>query len=141
MSTKKLTYYENHDMIYIMQKHYINHEKGGENMYKGYKCSICGAQNVKLWRPEWQARPLICAECAEERQILKGDAKWQIDEEGNFLSESGEKTDKLSIELHSKETLLIPAIPCGKNRFWGYKALTSQRRESWKRLPTHKSEK
>lgn len=33
-----------------------------------YGCSICGKKNVKLWRPYGDSAPLICAECAEERQ-------------------------------------------------------------------------
>ncbi len=33
-----------------------------------YVCSICGKKNVKLWRPYGDSAPLICAECAEERQ-------------------------------------------------------------------------
>ena len=37
-------------------------------MKKPYECSICGKQNVKLWRPYGDAKPLICATCAEERQ-------------------------------------------------------------------------
>ena len=109
-----------------------------------YKCSICGAQSVKLWRPEWKAGPLFCADCAEERQILKGDSssKWQIDKNGKvFLSESKKKSDTFSIMLESEETLMVPAIPCGTKQFWGYKALTPQRRAIWKRLPTHKSKK
>lgn len=33
-----------------------------------YECSICRKRNVKLWRPSVDSVPLICAECAEERQ-------------------------------------------------------------------------
>lgn len=32
-------------------------------------CSICGRKGVKLWRPYMSTRPLICAECAEKRQV------------------------------------------------------------------------
>ena len=40
-----------------------------------YKCSICGRENVKLWRPYMDIEPLICATCAEERQ-----SPWEYDE-------------------------------------------------------------
>ncbi len=40
-------------------------------MKKPYECSICGRQNVKLWRPYMDTEPLICATCAEERQSPK----------------------------------------------------------------------
>lgn len=33
-----------------------------------YECSVCGKENVKLWRPYGDNAPLICARCAEERQ-------------------------------------------------------------------------
>lgn len=35
-----------------------------------YQCSICGKENVKLWRPYGNNEPLVCARCAEERQSL-----------------------------------------------------------------------
>ncbi len=38
---------------------------------ENYVCSICGKRNVKLWRPYMDTSPLICAECAEERQTPK----------------------------------------------------------------------
>lgn len=34
-----------------------------------YECSICGRKHVKLWRPYVGAEPLICASCAEKRQV------------------------------------------------------------------------
>ena len=40
-----------------------------------YKCSICGRENVKLWRPYMDLEPLICATCAEKRQ-----SPWEYDE-------------------------------------------------------------
>lgn len=33
-----------------------------------YKCSVCGRQKVKLWRPYGDDTPLLCASCAENRQ-------------------------------------------------------------------------
>ena len=37
----------------------------GHNLYK---CSFCGRNNVKLWRPYGDLEPLICAKCAEKYQ-------------------------------------------------------------------------
>jgi len=34
-----------------------------------YKCAACGEVGVKLWRPYMYNEPLICATCAEERQV------------------------------------------------------------------------
>ena len=36
---------------------------------RNYVCSICGKKNVKLWRPYMDEYPLVCAECAEKRQV------------------------------------------------------------------------
>lgn len=36
---------------------------------KDYVCSICGRKGIKLWRPYMGTGPLICAECAEKRQV------------------------------------------------------------------------
>ncbi|MDD4375225.1 MAG: hypothetical protein PHR25_00355 [Clostridia bacterium] len=37
-------------------------------MNKNYECSICEKKGVKLWRPNGETNPLVCASCAEERQ-------------------------------------------------------------------------
>ncbi len=37
-------------------------------MNKNYVCSICGKNGVKLWRPNSEVSPLVCAICAEKRQ-------------------------------------------------------------------------
>lgn len=78
-----------------------------------YVCSICGKRNVKLWRPCLNDAPLICAECAEERQSpreyeekiwtkvgekhfsgkLTGKKfplpKWKVDENGEIPTDMG----------------------------------------------------
>ena len=42
-----------------------------EYLKHNYHCSICGKAGVKLWRPYLHTEPLICANCAEERQALR----------------------------------------------------------------------
>lgn len=78
-----------------------------------YVCSICGKRNVKLWRPYMDITPLICAECAEERQSSReyeekiwskeGEArfsgiftgrrqplpKWKVNEKGKIPTDMG----------------------------------------------------
>lgn len=47
---------------------------------KNYKCTACGKENVKLWRPWGYSGPLLCAECAESRQIPREcqELKWEL---------------------------------------------------------------
>ena len=78
-----------------------------------YVCSICGKRKVKLWRPYMDTGPLVCAECAEKRQVPQeyeeviwkresGDcyigkttgkkiplSKWKVDEKGCVPSYDG----------------------------------------------------
>ena len=91
-------------------------------MKKPYECSICGKQNVKLWRPYMGTEPLICATCAEERQSpkeydeciwkMKGDhyvgtpterklplPKWKVNAEGKVPSYFGPGPDGLPMEM------------------------------------------
>ena len=37
-------------------------------MCKEYKCTFCGKEGVKLWRPLNKEKLLVCASCAEIRQ-------------------------------------------------------------------------
>ena len=47
-------------------------------MARDYKCGSCGKRGVKLWHPEGELEPLICATCAEKRQsqILYNEYSW-----------------------------------------------------------------
>ena len=51
-----------------------------------YVCSICGKRNVKLWRPYMDTTPLICAECAEERQSPREYEEKIWSKEGKWFS-------------------------------------------------------
>lgn len=60
---------------------------------ENYVCSICGKRNVKLWRPYMGTSPLICAECAEERQTPQeyDETIWNKEADGFY---TGTVTDK-----------------------------------------------
>lgn len=36
---------------------------------ENYRCTVCNRTGVKLWRPYGDSEPLICASCAEKRQV------------------------------------------------------------------------
>lgn len=38
-------------------------------MEERYVCHVCGRKYIKLWRPYAETEPLICAICAEKRQV------------------------------------------------------------------------
>ena len=91
-------------------------------MKKPYECSVCGRQNVKLWRPYMDTTPLICAKCAEERQSPQeydelnwkrvGDTyigdptgkklplpKWKVNKKGQVPSYNGPGSEGLDMEM------------------------------------------
>lgn len=98
---------------------------------ENYSCSLCGKTNVKLWRPYGHAVPLICAECAEKRQVKRTCVvyeweihgvvligtptggtieleKWKIDDEGNIPSQFiYDPNAKKPIELIEKLTVYL----------------------------------
>lgn len=98
---------------------------------ENYSCSICGKTNVKLWRPYGHATHLICAECAEKRQVKRtcvvyeweqhgmvligtptGETieleEWKIDDEGNIPSQFiYDPNEKKPIELIEKLTVYL----------------------------------
>ena len=80
------------------------------------KCTICGKEHVKLWHPFVDTVPLLCASCAEERQVPRkcdecvweektgfyvGNPtgkklplpKWTVDEKGKIPSHDGPGPD------------------------------------------------
>lgn len=53
---------------------------------ENYFCTICGRKNVKLWRPYKDVTPLICAECAEKRQVkIEYDEQIYEKKNGNYI--------------------------------------------------------
>ena len=44
-----------------------------------YECCICKRKGIKLWRPYMGVEPLVCATCAEDRQLPREyeERKWE----------------------------------------------------------------
>lgn len=63
---------------------------------KDYKCTACGKENVKLWRPWGYNGPLICANCAETRQLPREceELKWE-EKDGKYVGNHTGKFIKL----------------------------------------------
>jgi hypothetical protein len=93
-----------------------------------YKCTVCGATGVKLWR-QYQTFlehiNLLCGPCALNDQKLFGDTI--IDTEGKILTNYGIRTDSIG--------WLVPAIPDDTGTFWGYLSVPSHLVDWWRRLP------
>jgi len=95
---------------------------------EGYKCSCCGASNVKLWRdsgPLASEVELLCARCAS---IKSGDSISNITSEGLHMGDRG-ITDQIGDYL--------PAVLTkdGKS-FYQYTTVTFIAIKWWKGLPT-----
>lgn len=93
-----------------------------------YKCSCCGASNVKLWRdsgPIASEIELLCARCAS---IKSGDSISNITNEGIHEVAFG-ITDQIGDYL--------PAVPLeDRKSFWQYTAVPHKAAQWWKSLPT-----
>lgn len=48
---------------------------------ENYKCSSCGKENVKLWRPKNTNSPLLCKQCLEKAERY---VPAIMDENGDF---------------------------------------------------------
>lgn len=122
-----------------------NDRQGGLNMKvkaKNYLCSNCGNRDVKLWRPDKDTTPLICAECAEKHQIPMGNKKekshtfpkWKVNEKGQIPSyhEGAGTTNVLVVSLADCDfTELVPAILNEDGRFCTYENM-QQKKELYK---------
>lgn len=109
-------------------------------MNLNYCCSVCGKQNVKLWRPYNDTTPLICATCAEERQSeiyydekvweKRSDCfvgnptgqklilpKWEVDQNGKVPSPFGPGPEELDEE--KTDQLIINLSDVSKNYISG----------------------
>lgn len=96
---------------------------------KHYRCSVCGAKQVKLWR-QYQtvadAIELHCCTCAakdQDRDIS------DIDQDGLYTGSYEMRSDQIGG--------LVPAIPTEDGRtYWGYTSVPSLGILWWKGLPT-----
>jgi len=97
----------------------------------GYVCSVCSAQNCKLWRPyQTLDVSLMCAKCAcidQKKDISK------MDIDGKINDDTAGKTDQIG--------WYVPAVPTEDYTFewrsyWGYSAVPGPGVDWWKKLPT-----
>lgn len=115
------------------------------------RCSLCGRENVKLWRPfkvEEKPVPLICASCAEKNQLpysIKGKLEyWRIDKEGKIgKSGSLEKTFILRVTVPEKKKInsledldWIPAYIDKEGKCYVNECIPVKFFEEWKNLET-----
>lgn len=132
-----------------------------------YKCSLCGATGVKLWRPWQNMDTLICAKCAEGIQepqksqttelvqdrannwifrchsIIHTAPRWEIDADGFIESpyDDGSFPSMLNFHLLLKDFgIVIPAIPFenDESQYYGYSSSPEELVKKWKALPTRK---
>ena len=99
-----------------------------------YKCQVCGAEHVKLWR-KYQTfvknNTLVCASCLSRMHT-----------EGNFVpkfrdTKHGGRWSK-NKGLPESDSLgeFVPAVPTEENdTFWGYTSVPAEGCQWWKRLP------
>lgn len=92
-----------------------------------YKCSGCGASDVKLWRQYntcADSIELLCVTCACDNQKEVD----HVDERGKQHGEHGP---------HDSIGWLVPAIPCkGEPTYWGYTSVPELGVQWWRRLST-----
>ena len=128
-----------------------------------YQCDFCGRNDVKLWKPYSLAEPLICAECAEQRQskvtyVVRDEnnnaqsksilPSWMVDDKGKVGSYNGtipgrepEKVDNLIIDMRdvggSYRQNMFPAVVDSENVvFYEYHSIPKEAYQKWEELPT-----
>ena len=99
-----------------------------------YKCQICGATHVKLWR-KYQTfvddNTLVCASCLS-----------RLKTEGKFVpkfrdTKYGARWTKQS-GLQESDSIgeFVPAVPTeGNDTFWGYTSVPKEGCDWWNKLP------
>jgi hypothetical protein len=91
-----------------------------------YKCSVCGAKGVKLWREYQTMYPsLFCVRCAISASNLSITPD-SFDGDGFQHSETG-RTDQIGWH--------VPAVPDIDGDFWGYTSVPEERVKWWRALP------
>jgi hypothetical protein len=92
-----------------------------------YKCSVCGATGVKLWRESYSSSvQLLCAFHAGEKAGVSIEG---IDAEGMLPSELGRQTDQIGY--------FLPAVPTEDNQgYYGYTSVPEEGVNWWSNLPT-----
>lgn len=83
-----------------------------------YMCSVCGRDNIRLWRPSCQEGPLYCIVCGAQK------------EQANI-----ERYMKLAIESGDTIGNLLPAVPTEDGYMWGYTSVPEKAIHWWRGLP------
>ena len=67
----------------------------------GKKCSFCGKDGVKLWQGMIHESVLVCASCAEKRQLKKQvcEYKW-VEEDGGYKDKWMDKISFKNLAKH-----------------------------------------
>lgn len=112
---------------------------------ESYRCTICGAHGVKLWRvygANLDQQMLFCACCAEKKQSPRKDldeidlVPWVVDEMGRIPSSffSEDRTDQLQIKCYGT---IVPAIPTEEaDNYYGYTSVPQNGCNWYYKLPT-----
>lgn len=104
--------------------------KGGAP--RGYKCSRCSIQGVKLWRDYntfLNHQELLCASCLREA-AKSGGKDGTVNEEGLWDTGEGYHYDSFCFR--------VPAVPTPDGKtFWGYTGVPMDGVTWWRSLPTH----
>lgn len=88
-----------------------------------YRCSVCGAGGVKLWRQAATFAPAtFCARCASQHERV----------DISQMTVSGEVPSRFG--LTDKIGNLVPAVPSG-DTYWGYTSVPAEAVVWWRVLP------
>lgn len=101
-----------------------------------YKCQICGATHVKLWRKYQtvvQGNTLVCASCLSRMHRKKGYVPLFRE-----TKQGGRWTKPVDSCLQESDSLgnFVPAVPTEENdTFWGYTSVPAEGCKWWQGLP------
>lgn len=92
--------------------------------HKDYKCEVCGAEGVKLWRDYGSFKPRQrCAPCLGFEADAKGKRKGLFGETDQFFD-------------------WVPAVPTKEgNAYWGYTSVPDEGVAWWRSLPSKKEKR
>ena len=99
-----------------------------------YKCQVCGATHVKLWR-RYQTfvadNTLVCASCLSRMQ--KKDGFVPIFRDTKY---GGRWTKPAGLQESDSIDNFVPAVPTEENdTFWGYTSVPQAGCQWWNKLP------
>ena len=99
-----------------------------------YKCQICGATHVKLWRQyqtSVECNTLICASCLSKMHKEKGFTPKFVP-----TKYGGRWTNRYGQQRSDSIGSYVPAVPTEENdTFWGYTSVPQAGCQWWNGLP------